>query len=443
MSNTHKLTRKIAMYPIGDKNQVAETYQYIRDAMYAYYKASNLLMGQLAAAFYKHKCQLDSEAFKAEKKEIFRKGNPTIDEIEFPTGLDLRSQTNRRVDSDFNTSIQNGLARGERTITNYKRDNPIPTLGRNLKFNISFDQQTNGEPDLNSLEVTLKWVNKKSFKLIFGNPVRSIELRKTFLQIHYGNYKVCGSKISIEGKKIFLHLTVEIPAQELELDKNTVVGVDLGVKHPAVCALNNDIYKREYIGTEQGLLSFRLRQQDQRRTLQKSLETAKPQHGRKRKLRALSNLKKRERNFVKTFNNQVSAKIIKFALNNNAKYIHIENMQGYGDNPKNRLLLRNWSYFELEEMIIRKAKKFGMEVRKVNPYNTSQICSFCGCEEDGQLTSRERFVCKNPNCISHSFSTSYIESDFNAARNIAKSKQFSKGKKSFDENKKQHEQTDK
>lgn len=434
----HTLTRKMQIIPIGEKEDVNEAYEFIRNGMYAFYKASNLLMGQLAASYYKNGCDLSNAKFLEEKKEIFKHGNPILSQIEFPKGMDLISHATRRVDSDFRTSIKNGLARGERSITNYKRDNPIPTLSRNLKFDIDFTTLENGEPDLNSISAKVKWVNKKQFTVVFGNPTRSVELRKTMLQIHYGNYLVGGSKISIEGKKIFLHLTVQIPIQEMTFDENTIVGVDLGIKHPAVCALNNNIYKREYIGAEETLLHIRTRIQNQKRALQKSLTFAKSQHGRTRKLAPLERLKSRERNFAKTFNNKISYRVVQFALKNNAKYIHIENMEGYGDNPNNAILLRNWSYYQLEEMIIQKAKRYGIIVRKVNPYNTSQVCSFCGSQEEGQLLNRERFVCKNPDCVSHKFN-SYIESDFNAARNIAKSTQFSIGKKSFSQNKEQHE----
>lgn len=57
----------------------------------------------------------------------------------------------------------------------------------------------------------------------------------------------------------------------------------------------------------------------------------------------------------------------------------------------------------------------------VEAKNTSQICSFCGSDDEGQLINRDTFICKNSECESHKKEYPFMESDFNAARNIAKS----------------------
>ena len=72
---------------------------------------------------------------------------------------------------------------------------------------------------------------------------------------------------------------------------------------------------------------------------------------------------------------------------------------------------------------------YGIEVRMVDSQYTSQICSFCGSDQEGQLIDRDTFICKNPECESHGIEGAYIESDFNAARNIAKSTNWAKTKK--------------
>lgn len=50
-----------------------------------------------------------------------------------------------------------------------------------------------------------------------------------------------------------------------------------------------------------------------------------------------------------------------------------------------------------------------------------------------------QFVCKNPNRESHKKDNNFISSDFNAARNIAKSTEWSTGKVSYQDAKKQHD----
>jgi transposase len=97
--------------------------------------------------------------------------------------------------------------------------------------------------------------------------------------------------------------------------------------------------------------------------------------------------------------------------------------------------LRYWSFFELQTMIEYKAKAAGIEVRYVDPYHTSQTCSFCGHYEKGQRVTQSKFVCKNPDCTNgkgkeRSDGTfEGINADWNAARNIALSDKIVERKK--------------
>ena len=100
-------------------------------------------------------------------------------------------------------------------------------------------------------------------------------------------------------------------------------------------------------------------------------------------------------------------------MKNKAKYIHIENLNKDGLSDR---ILRNWSYHQLQTFIEYKAKKYGIEIRKVNPYHTSQNCSECGYWEAGQRVSQSEFKCKKCNVE--------LNADFNAARNIAISTDF-------------------
>lgn len=109
----------------------------------------------------------------------------------------------------------------------------------------------------------------------------------------------------------------------------------------------------------------------------------------------------------------VSKHVVDFAVKHNAKYINVEELEGYHTND---FILRNWSYYKLEQYITCKARIYGIEVRKVNPYHTSQNCSCCGHWEEGQRIDQSHFKCKS--CGTE------LNADFNAAKNIAKSKDF-------------------
>ena len=127
---------------------------------------------------------------------------------------------------------------------------------------------------------------------------------------------------------------------------------------------------------------------------------------------------------------------MEFALKHKAGVIQMEWLTGFGRDENDEIakdfkfVLRYWSFFELQQLIEYKAEVAGIIVRYVNPYHTSQTCSFCGHYEKGQRVSQSVFVCKNAECLkgkgkSNADGTfSGINADWNAARNIALSKDF-------------------
>ena len=111
-------------------------------------------------------------------------------------------------------------------------------------------------------------------------------------------------------------------------------------------------------------------------------------------------------------------------MKNKAKYINIENLSGIAQDEKNKaFVLRNWSYYQLQQFITYKAAKYGIIVRKVDPAYTSQRCSCCGHLEKGQRVSQSDFICKNPKCKNFG---KIVNADFNAARIISMSTKFVK-----------------
>lgn len=414
-NNRITICRKIKIFPVGNKEEINRVYKFIRDGQYAQYQASNLLMGQLMSEYYKYNRDITNSDFKKRQKEICKNSNPLFEGIEFAIGVDTPSSVTQRVKQDFNIALKNGLAKGERSITNYKRTNPLMTRGRVINFFYEYENYNEFLDKLydTNLNVYIKWVNKIVFKVVFGNPNKSHELREVIKNIFEENYIVHGSSIEVNDKEIILNLSLSIPKQEIELDENVVVGVDLGLAIPAVCGMNTNNYVRKSIGSKDDFLRIRTQLQSQRRRLQKSLSSTSGGHGRQKKLKGLDRLKDRERNFVKTYNHYVSKNVVDFAVKNRAKYINVEDLSGF---DSSQFILRNWSFYELQQFITYKAAKYGIEVRKINPYHTSQICSCCGHWEEGQRIDQAHFKCKA--CGTE------LNADFNASRNIAMSTDF-------------------
>lgn len=414
------LTRKIQIIPVGDKEEIDRVYKYIRDGMYNQNKAYNILISNVYSAIYSGKS-------KEEINEIYKKGkrNPKetdsnyslyeFGEVVFPKGLPTASSIGMKVKQDIVTAKKDGLFKGKVSLPNKKLDSPLIIESQQFQIYHNYENYDDFLDNLftNKLEVFMKFVNGINFKLVFGNPHKSQYLRSEIQQIFEENYKVCGSSIQIDGKKIILNLNMDIPKQEMELNENIVVGVDLGLAIPAVCGLNTNDYIRKSIGSKDDFLRIRTQLQSQRRRLQKALSSTSGGHGREKKLKGLEKLKDRERNFVKTYNHYVSKNVVDFAIKNKAKYINVEDLSGF---DSSQFILRNWSFYELQQFITYKAAKYGIEVRKINSYHTSQICSCCGHWEEGQRIDQAHFKCKSCGVE--------LNADFNASRNIAMSTDF-------------------
>lgn len=325
------------------------------------------------------------------------------------------------------------VERGARTIPNYKKGIPVP-----------FSIKQHGELRLRKREdgsVYVVFPKGLEWDLSFGRD-RSNN-REIVERVLSGQYDVGNSSIQeSKNRKCFLNLVVKIPKESSKLDTQKVVGVDLGIATPLYAALNDNKYGGMSIGSYEQFTKVRQRMYAQKKELQRNLRhSTNGGHGRKQKLQALERLDGKERNWVHLQNHIFSKTLIEYALTNKAGVVQMERLTGFGRDENNevgedyKFVLRYWSFFELQTMIEYKAKAAGIEVRYVNPYHTSQTCSFCGHYEKGQRINQSTFICKNPDCVKgkgeQKSDGSYkgINADWNAARNIALSKEYVDKKK--------------
>jgi IS605 OrfB family transposase len=374
------ITKKMQLLVDGDKDEVKRVYDFIRNGQYAQYRAMNRYMGEIASIYYKHNMDFKSDGFQTEYKEIRTNKNEIFQDLEFSTGVDTISQARRTVESDFMASVKNGLAKGERTITNYKREYPLLTYGRSLKFYHDYadDYEMYDNLDNKDFLIYLGWVNKIRFKVRFGNPYKSHELRTSVARICDGTYKIQGSKITIIGKKIFLFASVSIPILEKEMLEDNVCGVKFGKCVTATCVTNIDKKKYVECGNADVFLMQRAKMKAMRERTMAQLKYSKGGHGRKKKLKPLERFRKREHNFAKTYNHTISKEIVNFAFDNRCSKIVLEDLSIYENDDE--FVTKNWSYFDLEEIIKYKAKRYGitvetkkLDIEKVKDENWSNV----------------------------------------------------------------------
>ena len=399
--------RKLKLTVVGTDEERKQGYKFIRDSQYAQYQGLNLAMGILSSAYLESNRDIKSDTFKEAQKSLTN-SNPIFEGIAFGTGIDTKSAITQRVKKDFKTSLKNGLAKGERTITNYKRDYPLLTRGRDLKFQYKDD------------DIIIKWVNKIVFKVVLGSgkiKENKIELQHTLHKIIDKEYKVGQSSLQFDrNNNLILNLNLDIPDKvKAEVVKDRVLGVDLGIKYPAYMCLNDDTYKREHIGSIDDFLRIREQMQDRRRKLQHDLKFIKGGKGRNKKMQALDRLRDKEKNFATTYNHMISKNVVEFAKKNQCEYINMEKLTKDGFN---NAILRNWSYYQLQQYIEYKAEREGIKVRYIDPAYTSQTCARCGHVDKENRQTQEKFICTE--CGFE------LNADHNAAINIARSDKFVK-----------------
>ena len=338
---------------------------------------------------------------------------------------DILANLNQKIQENYNNN-QKKIESGERALSTYKKGMEIPfSIRENKRLKLFIKEEG----------IYLKWFKEILFRLEFGKDAsnnrciveRLIESDKQ--QKNKGeDYVANNSSIKLvkneKNTRIFLLLSIDIPAKKQVLDKEVVLGVDLGIKCPLYLAINkNDNFKMQ-IGDIEHFHNQRTMFHKRFKSLQKLMCT-QGGHGRKKKLEPLEKLKEKERNWVHTQNHVYSREVIKQALKQNAGTIHIESLKDFGKDKEGyvkeeyKYLLRYWSYYELQSMIEYKAKLEGIEVKYIDPAYTSQTCSYCG--ERGERKKQEEFVCTNPQCKRRG---EKINADFNAARNIAMSKKI-------------------
>lgn len=338
---------------------------------------------------------------------------------------DILANLNQKIQENYNNN-QKKIESGERALSTYKKGMEIPfSIRENKRLKLFIKEEG----------IYLKWFKEILFRLEFGKDAsnnrciveRLIESDRQ--QKNKGeDYVANNSSIKLvkygKSTRIFLLLSIDIPAKKQVLDKEVVLGVDLGIKCPLYLAINkNDNFKMQ-IGDIEHFHNQRMMFQKRFKSLQKLMCT-QGGHGRKKKLEPLEKLKEKERNWVHTQNHVYSREVIKQALKQNAGTIHMESLKDFGKGKEGyvkdeyKYLLRYWSYYELQSMIEYKAKLEGIEVKYIDPAYTSQTCSYCG--ERGERKKQEEFVCTNPQCKRRG---EKINADFNAARNIAMSKKI-------------------
>lgn len=147
------------------------------------------------------------------------------------------------------------------------------------------------------------------------------------------------------------------------------MGIDLGIKVPAVCVTSNN--KIKFVGNGRHNKYIRRKFKSKRKALSKA-----------KKIKTLKKMNNKEQRVMQDKDHKYSRSIINFALENNVSVIKLEELTNIRNTTrtsrKNNHNLHNWSFYRLASYIEYKAQLVGIRVEYVDPSYTSQICPSCG-----------------------------------------------------------------
>ena len=202
-------------------------------------------------------------------------------------------------------------------------------------------------------------------------------------------YKFGTAKLVYKHDKYFLHIPITIEVKETSLDDIcNVVGIDRGINFVAATYDSKHHTK---------LISGKAIKQKRAKykKLRKQLQQIKTPSSRRR-LKAIG---QRENRWMQDVNHCIS----KALVNNNPKHslFVLEDLKGIRNatekvKVKDRYVSVSWSFYDLEQKIMYKARLNESKVIKVDPRYTSQACPMCGCIDKANRNKKiHLFTCRN------------------------------------------------
>ena len=235
-------------------------------------------------------------------------------------------------------------------------------------------------PKLPVLKKPCFYVNNQNYKvngnniefpvLINGKSTRiSVRTRMTDRQKDVlSNNELGTMRIVIKNNSIVAQIVYSIP-ETLYIPDGNVMGVDLGIKCPAVSYISDGSVK--FYGNGRRNKYMRRHYKYLRMKLQRLKYPS-----------AVKRINDKEQRIMKDTDHKISHSLVETAVAHNVKVIKMEQLANIRSTTrtsrKNNPSLHTWSFYRLAKFIEYKAMRAGIKVEYVNPAYTSQVCPVCG-----------------------------------------------------------------
>ena len=295
-------------------------------------------------------------------------------------GISINKYTTADVSAELPSALKNQCIRDAKSIVNKYNRECRKASAENSKLAKQKANITVKEPTVPILKKPCCYINNQNFKVIDDHiefPVlingRSKRISVRTSMTNRQKSLLAGSKfgtmrIVYKGNKIVAQIVYKAAEPEY-FDGGNVMGVDLGIKCPAVSYISNGSVK--FYGNGRKNKYIRRHYKYLRRKLQKNKHPE-----------AVKRINDKEQRIMRDIDHKLSHDIVKTAVAHNVKVIKLERLANIRSTTrtsrKNNHSLHNWSFYRLAQFIEYKAKLAGITVEYVNPAYTSQTCPVCG-----------------------------------------------------------------
>ena len=295
-------------------------------------------------------------------------------------GTSISKYTTADVSANLPSALTNQCIRDAKSIINKYNKAVRQVSARNKKLAKQKSTITVKEPAVPVLKKPCCYINNQNFKIkndyiefpvLISGKSKRIAIRASMTdkqKLIFVNAKIGTMRIVRKGNKIVAQIAYEAAEPEYSDDGN-VMGIDLGIKCPAVSYISDGSVK--FYGNGRKNKYMRRHYKYLRRKLQKAKHPE-----------TVERINNKEQRIMKDIDHKLSHDIIVTAVAHDVKTIKIERLANIRSTTrtsrKNNHSLHTWSFYRLARYIEYKAKLAGIKVEYVNPAYTSQTCPVCG-----------------------------------------------------------------
>lgn len=296
------------------------------------------------------------------------------------SGISISKYSSKDVCANLPAALKNQCLRDAKSVIYKYRKYCHKAVIKNRWYKKHNSSEVATAPKVPVLRKLCCYVNNQNYKINCNNiefpvPVSSkskrISVKTKITNIQedkLSNAKLGTMRIVIKNNALVAQVVYDVAEAPVKAEGN-IMGVDLGIKCPAVMYCSNG--KVKFCGNGRKNKFIRRHFDVLRHNAQKA-----------KKQKALARFADKEQRIMKDIDHKISREIINTAIENNVSVIRMEQLSNIRSSTrksrKNNHSIHNWSFYRLASFIEYKARLAGIRIEYVNPAFTSQMCPKCG-----------------------------------------------------------------